>query len=419
MSVQTAQKKKSDDNEIAKAKLTPSEELKVLRKIVEITNSTLDLDVVLKDIVRIVTEITGADSVFAYLCDDDKKHLTLQASKTPHKKELGKVKLKVGEGLTGWVAKERKSVFIKSKAYEDPRFKKFDVLPEDKYESFLAVPIVHKNRTIGVINSQHKSPRQYSASLIKLITAIAQQIGGVVENARLYNETKQKALQVESLVKISESIISEKYLDEILELIVVVTAETLHSKICSIMLIDDKQENLVMTATHSLSEEYKKKPPVRLSTSLSGEVIRSKKPHAVYDVTKEEKYMYRDLARKEGLSSMVLVPMIVKDKAIGIVNVYTKTFHNFSKEEIDTLQIIAHQSAVAIENTRLMEEALKVRETLETRKLVERAKGILMEANKISENAAYKLIRKKSMDSCRSMKEVAEAIVLTSDLAKL
>ncbi|MFC1809166.1 GAF domain-containing protein [Candidatus Omnitrophota bacterium] len=409
---------KKANGDIAKMKLSPSEELKILRKIVEITNSQLDLDIVLKDIVRIVTDMTGADSVFIYLFDDDKKNLTLKASKTPHKKELGKIKLKVGEGITGWVAKERKPVFIKSKAYDDPRFKSFDVLPEDKYESFLATPIVYKTKAIGVINVQHKSARQYTASLIKLIASIAQQVGGVIENARLYYETKQKALQVESIVKISESIISEKYLDEILDLIVVVTAEMLHSKICSIMLIDETRKNLMMTATHSLSEEYKKKPPVKLSQSLSGEVIRNEKPRAVYDVTKEEKYMYRDLARKEGLNSMLIVPMIVKDKAIGVVNVYTTTLHEFTKEEINALQIIAHQAAVAIENTRLMDEALKVREALETRKMVERAKGILMESNTISENAAYKLIRKKSMDSCRSMKEVAEAIVLTADLAK-
>jgi GAF domain-containing protein len=282
----------------------------------------------------------------------------------------------------------------------------------------VAVPVVYKSKAIGVINLQHKASRNYPPNLIKLIASIAQQVGGVIEHARLYYETKQKALQVESLVKISESIISEKYLDEILELIVVVTAEMLQSKICSIMLIDEKNENLVMTATHALSDEYKKKPHVKLSSSLSGEVIRQKQPRAVYDVTREEKYMFLDLARKEGLSSMVLVPMIVKDKAIGIVNVYTKTFHEFTKEEIDTLQIIANQAAVAIENTRLIEESLKVRETLETRKVVERAKGILMEANKVSENMAYKIIRKKSMDSCRSMKEVAEAIVLTSDIAR-
>lgn len=403
---------------IPRAKLSPTEELKVLRKIVAITNSKLELDIVLSEVIDIVTDTTGADSVFAYLFDEDKKYLILKASKTPHKKELGKVKLKVGEGLTGWVAKEKKPVYIKNKAYEDTRFRSFDVLPEDRYESFLAVPIVYKSRIIGVINLQHKVPRHYPPALINLIASIAQQVGGVIEHARLYYETKQKALQVESLVKISESIISEKYLDEILELVVVVTAEMLHSKICSIMLIDEKNENLIMTATHSLSEEYKTKPHVKLSSSLSGNVISSRKPHAVYDVTKEERYMYRDLARKEGLSSMLLVPMVVKDKAIGIMNVYTKTFHEFTKEETDTLQIIANQAAVAIENTRLMEEALKIKETLETRKVVERAKGILMEANNISENAAYKIIRKKSMDSCRSMKEVAEAIVLTSDLAK-
>ena len=105
---------------------------------------------------------------------------------------------------------------------------------------------------------------------------IAKQIGGVIENARLYSETKQKASQFDSLVKVSQSISSEHYLDEILSLIVVVTAEMLNSKICSIMLLDDKGEELVIKATQSLSKEYKTKPNVKVNRSLSGEVIKTK-----------------------------------------------------------------------------------------------------------------------------------------------
>ena len=110
--------------------------------------------------------------------------------------------------------------------------------------------------------------------------------------------------------------------------------------------------------------------------------------------------------------------MIVKDKAIGVINVYTKEPHHFTGEEIDVLQIVANQAAVAVENTKLMEEALKAREALETRKLIERAKGILMTMNRLSEDAAHRLIHKKSMDTCRSMKEIAESIILMADLQK-
>ena len=408
----------SEQSKNKKLNISSAEELKILRTIVDIASSELDLLLTLQLIVKIVTEITAADSVFIYLFDDKKENLVLMASKTGHKKELGHLELKVGEGITGWVAKENMPVAIKSRAYKDPRFKGFDVLPEDRYEAFLSMPIVYKGKAIGVVNVQHKREQDYSQTTMNLLDMIAKQVGGVIDHAKLFEETKQKALQFDSLVKVSKSITSEHYLDEILNLIVVVTAEMLNSKVCSIMLLDEKSQELSIKATQSLSLDYKKKANIKVENSITGSVIKSKEPAVVYDVQKEDKYVYRDLAEKEGLTSMVAVPMIVKDKAIGVINVYTKKHHRFTKEEINVLQMVANQAAVAVENTKLMEEALKAKEALETRKLIERAKGILMKMNSLSEDAAYRLIHKKSMDTCRSMKEIAESIILMADLQK-
>lgn len=402
----------------AKPKLNQAEEIRVLRKIVDITTEDLDLSLILNDVVKIMTEFANADSVFIYLFDEQEKHLVLMASKTPHKRELGKVNLGIGEGITGWVAQENKPVAIGKRAYQDPRFKSFDVLPEDRYEAFLSVPIIYKGKAIGVINIQHKKPHVYQETFVSLITSIAKQVGGVIEQARLYSETKQKALQFDSLIKVSQSITSEHYLDEILNLIVVVTAEMLNSKICSIMLLDEKGVEFVIKASQSLSADYKLKPNLRVENSLVGEVLKTRKPLIVYDVRKEQKYFYRDLAVKEGLTSMIAVPMIVKDKAIGVINVYTKNPHTFTQEEVNVLQMVTNQAAVAVENTKLMEEALRAKEALETRKLIERAKGVLMRMNNLSEEAAYRMIHKKSMDSCRSMKDIAESIILMDELRK-
>ena len=125
------------------------------------------------------------------------------------------------------------------------------------------------------------------------------------------------------------------------------------------MLLDEKGEELRIKATQSLSEEYKKKPNLKVKSSLLGDVVKTKKPLVVEDVRKDERYVYRELAVKEDLSSMVAVPMIVKDKAIGVINVYTKEIHQFSGEEVSVLQMVANQAAVAVENTKLVEEASK------------------------------------------------------------
>jgi len=398
--------------------ISQTEELKILRTITDITSSEFDLTWILKEVVKIVTEMTKADSVFIYLFDQKKENLVLMASKTPHMKELGKITLQAGEGITGWVAKESRPVAIRENAYQDPRFKNLDVLPEDRYEAFLSVPVLYKGKTIGVINVQHKRPHTYASRTTALIQTIGKLIGGVIENARLYEDTKQKASQFDSLMKVSQTITSEKYLDEILNLIVVVTAEMLNSKICSVMLLDERGEELAIKATQSLSEEYRKKPNLKVKTSLSGTVIQSRKPVIVEDVRQEARYAYRDLAVKENLTSMLAVPMIVKDKAIGVISVYTKNPHSFTNEETEALQLVANQAAVAVENTKLMEESLKAKEALETRKLVERAKGILMRMNTLGEEAAYRLIHKKSMDSCRSMKDIAESIILMDEFRK-
>jgi len=399
--------------------ITPAQELDILRKVVEVTNSDLDLKLILQEVVSFVNDTTRADSVFIYLKDDKEKTLTLMASKTPHKKELGNVSLNIGEGIAGWVAKESKVVAIQKNAYEDARFKEFDVLPEDKYDALLAIPIIYKTKTIGVINVQHKKPHEYPQDTIDIISIIGKQIGGSIVHAQLYEETKNKALQFDSLTKVSQSITSKDYLDEILDLIVVVTAEMLNSKICSILLLDKKGNELSMTATQSLSEAYKKKPNVKVESSVIGQVIKTRQPISIYDVCEEKSYGFRDIAVKEGFTSMLAVPMIVKDRAIGTINVYTKEHHSFSQEEINVLQMVANQAAVAVENTKLVEEALKAKEALETRKLIERAKGVLMRMLSLSEEAAYRIIHKKSMDSSKTMKEVAESILLMDEIKGL
>ncbi len=216
--------------------------------------------------------------------------------------------------------------------------------------------------------------------------------------------------------KISEAIVSGMYLREILNLIAAMTAQLMGSKICSIMLLDEEKEELFIAATQSLSSEYRNKPNIKVGESVSGRALREKRPVTVKDVTRDSAYMYPEIAAREGIVSMLAVPMSVKGKMIGVVNSYSEKEHTFSSSEINILQAVANQAAVAIENTRLRNEALKAREDLENRKKTEKAKGILMETMNISEKEAYSRIRKKSMNSRKTMAEIAEAIILSSEL---
>ena len=120
--------------------------------------------------------------------------------------------MKIGEGITGWVAGEKKPVILSEKAYKDPRFKKFSSLPEDRYEAFLSVPIINKKGVVGVINIQHKKKHKYSDMEINLLTAIGKLVGGAVENARLIEETLElkEALEMRKLVERAKGILVER-----------------------------------------------------------------------------------------------------------------------------------------------------------------------------------------------------------------
>ncbi len=391
-------------------------EVDVLHRISESISNQLDLEAVLKHIVEVVVEVTKADACLLYLLSDGRDELILRASKNPHPKLIGRITIGLGEGITGWVARERTRVVIPSNASEDSRFKFFNNLPEDRYQAFVSVPIMVKKEVTGVINVQHKRSRRYRDDELALLSTIANQVGGAIENARLYDQMKRKALQVETLSQVSETVASNRIIDDVLQLIVTMTAQMMGSKICSIMLLDGDTGELRIAATQSLSEKYRRKPPLKTGQSISGRVVQERRPIIVADVTKERDYMYPDMAAKEGLVSLLSVPMMVRDKAVGVINSYTSMPHSFTSEEVRLMQAIANQAAIAIEHTTLMEKSFEMQEALAVRKLLERAKGHLMRSKKLTEDEAFKLIQRQSMDLRKSMREIAEAILLAGDI---
>lgn len=211
-------------------------------------------------------------------------------------------------------------------------------------------------------------------------------------------------------------ITSGMYLEELLRLIVQVTAEIMNSKISSLMLLDPQNKELVVKATQSISEAYNKKPNLRLGQGIAGEVAVANKPITVLDVRLDKRYLNQDIAKKTGLVSLASVPLAVKGRVIGVLNCYTSQKHEFTKHELQLLTALANQAAVAIENAELDLKARSAEEALVVRKLVERAKDILSQEANISAGEAYRLIQKQSMDSRKTMREVAEAIILAKDV---
>lgn len=394
------------------------QELRILHEVAKDISSNLELRELLNRIVAMIMNFVTADSCLIYLYDRQNDELILTASSKAKEKSIGRVKLKIGEGVTGWAAKEKRPVVLPKEAYKDQRFKTFTSLEEDKYQAFMSIPILSKDEVIGVMNVRNVEAHNYPEHQVNLLFTVSRYLGSAIHNVIIYEEVTRKAKQLDLLSEVSRTIVSDHYLKEILQLIVAMTAKVMDSQICSIMLLDEKRNELFIAATQSLSQEYLSKPNLKVGQSVSGKVVLEKRPTTVLDVTKEPGYMYPEVARQEGIVSLLSVPMMVKDRAIGVINSYTKSEHRFKQEEISILQTVANQAAVAIENTHLSEEILTAKEALESRKIIERAKGILMKELDVTEDEAYKKIHKKSMDLRKTMKEIAEAIILSSELRK-
>jgi len=247
------------------------------------------------------------------------------------------------------------------------------------------------------------------------------QINKIILRAGLHPMTPTNAKgslikKLEALSKISKAISSDLYLEDILSLIVVVTAEVMKSKVCSLWLLDERDNALKIRATQAMSEEYLKERSLKLGEGVVGYVAVENRPMMIYNVLKEPRYKEKELAKIEGLVSMLSVPMCVKDKVIGVINCYTSYPHKFNKSEVEVFTTVANQAAIAIENAGLIMKAKMIEDELISRKLVERAKGILMKEQQLSEEEAFRRIQKKSMDLRKTMREIAEAIILANQI---
>lgn len=151
---------------------------------------------VLERVIEMVTAAVRCDSCFLYVLEKDK--LVLRASKNPHEDVVDRMVIEMGQGVTGWVAEHKQTVALASRAWTDPRFARFAALPEDRFEAFLAVPILCRGKLVGAINMQHREPHHHSKREIRLITMIGYLVGAEVELAHMEFEKSQLAAQLET-----------------------------------------------------------------------------------------------------------------------------------------------------------------------------------------------------------------------------
>jgi len=195
-------------------------EVGLLHRVSNIVSSELSVDEILGEVLSLAAQATACDACLIYLLDRQSNEMVLHASQVPHAADLGKLRIKVGEGVTGWVAEHKSAVALEKDAFADPRFKRFQTLIEDTYEAFLSVPLVSAGDLIGVINVHHRQPHKHSREEIGVMKFIGEQLGVTIskslleqENARLMEETAEmrRELETRKLVERAKGLLQQKF----------------------------------------------------------------------------------------------------------------------------------------------------------------------------------------------------------------
>ena len=225
---------------------------------------------------------------------------------------------------------------------------------------------------------------------------------------------------IKGLMDISQAITSDLYLEDILKLIVMVTAQVTGFAICSLWLTDKNNDppTIRLKATQAIAPDYVKDRSLALDEGVVGHVLSTRKPLIIRNVLRNRRFKEKEMARTLGLISMAGVPLQLKDnQVIGVLNCFTTEEHQFTKTEINLLTAVANQAAVAILNTELMVQTQVIQQELETRKLVEKAKEVLMHRKHMKGDEAYRWLQKRSMNTRKSIRRVAEAVLLSEELS--
>ena len=349
-------------------------------------NRHLDLEQLLHDVVDLSLDTIGADACFVYLYEEG--DLVLRASSNAHPDELGRLRMRIGEGITGWVAQQRRPVALAEKASADARFKFYSNLPEDRFEAFLSVPILYRNQVQGVINLQHREVHPHTPGEIKSVQALGLMLGEALDRAE----------------KVRANLASEQSLAAIADFAELLAHASVTGKTCEKLagLLGAQAAFLWLIEEHIAGEQA---PPVALGWSAAGEMPAAD-PEA-----------YLRAARAPASANLaageLLLALRFQD---GFAGCLLLRFAPAARPDPRLAGILARLLANALELERNRARCAQQEEALAARKLVERAKGVLQREQQISEEEAYRLLKQESRRNRRSMAAVAQALLTSRDL---
>lgn len=326
-------------------------QLAALREISRAINAAWDLDTTLELITRTTARVMGMDSCSIYLLDAAGTYLVLAATTGLDPSAIGEARLALGEGLTGWSAAHGEPVAL-DEAAEDPRFKHLPGTGETRFHSLAAAPLISSDHTVGAINIQTRAQHTFTDDEMELLGLVADLAAGALERAQLYDDLRRQVRELSTLAEASQTLTGPMYLDEMLQVIVEMTARTMNAADCSLALIEEGRLFLSRGAEGQRSWG---------ATELS-HVAAISETLAITDMKQDPRFSDWEWAIERGFVSMLAVPLRVREQVIGVLACYTDARREFSRDDVKLFTTLANQTALAIENAQLALKAVVVQE---------------------------------------------------------
>ena len=336
-------------------------ELDAIREICRSINATSDVRSILSGITHTTTKTMGVDSTSIYLLDAQSQRLILKATTGLFPQAIDHGSLQMGEGLTGWAAQNRELVSVRD-AQHDDRFREVPNTRERSFKSLLAVPLISQDRVIGALNVQTYNLHIWDDSDTEFASLISDVVAGILERAILQEETERKVKEMQAVAEVSRAAISPLYLDETLRVVAEMGAHAMNTRHCSVLLLDESVNAFMPRAVWDAQPNVSPEPPWKLNELPLINIEKLDEPVLIDEAKMELHISHARWAASANLHGLMCVPMNVRDRVIGLLNLWTEGAAEFSEAQVELATTLANQIALAIENAHLIGNAAIVKE---------------------------------------------------------
>ncbi|HWC16261.1 MAG TPA: GAF domain-containing protein, partial [Terriglobales bacterium] len=318
-------------------------------------NSTLEMDKLLARVAELVRQVIDYE-IFAILLLNERTQELRMRFQIGHSPEIERLKIKVGQGITGMSVEQRRAIVVPD-VREELRYINANPL----VRSELAVPLIAKKRVIGVIDIQASTERYFTEEHSRILTLVASRIATAIENARLYTRVARQAQTLTVLNEISRELTSILNVDQLFKRIGELLTRVIEYQMFSILLVNEDESMLVHRFSLRYQENIHLKHDIPMGRGLVGYAVKEKTAVLAPDVSKDSRYIQLNPETR----SELCVPLIYKDRAIGVLDLEHTRRNYYNEDHVRTLITLAGQIAIAIENARLYERLAREEQRLE------------------------------------------------------